>query len=99
MASTICEPGWYVCAVTVTMPADFARELGAPECATYHANGMATRTFGDGLQTFLSEPTKDDEFASRHVRNLQSGLEAVPHSVDSYRITPVYVPPRKRTVA
>ena len=42
---TTCKPGNYTISATVTMPAQTARQLGAPEKARY-SGASATRTFG-----------------------------------------------------
>jgi hypothetical protein len=86
MAETL-KPGWYASTITVTMPADSARELAHPEIATYHGDGTATRTFLGGMQALVEEPVPAADFARRLVLGLMPALEAVSFSVDRFAFT------------
>jgi hypothetical protein len=87
MSDSVYQPGWYTCAVTVTMPADHARSL--PIRARHNGDGTATCTFAPSLQTRLDKPMTGAGFAQAQLDDIQPGLRRVKHTIDSYVITPV----------
>lgn len=83
---TIYQPGTYTISATVTMPAQVARKLGAPEKARYSGD-TATRTFGP---VEIRVPKKSDggQLAARFVASCLAEHPRTNYTIGNFNIKP-----------
>lgn len=78
------KPGNYTISATVTMPAETARKMGAPERAQYSGD-KATRTFGP-VETRVQSATKGDQLAARFVAFCLAEQPGAKYTISSFTI-------------
>ena len=83
---TTYQPGNYKISVTVTMPAETARQLGAPEQAQFNG-ATATRTFGP-VDTWVEKKATGKQLAARFVASCMAEHRKAKYRISSFNITP-----------
>lgn len=84
--ATTYQPGNYTISATVSMSAETARQLGAPEQAQYNG-ATATRTFGP-VEIRVVKKTKGDQLAARFVASCLAEQPKAKYTISSFKIEP-----------
>lgn len=84
---TVYEPGAYSAVIELKLPADIARELGAPDHAIFLEDGNAIRVFGP-IPLRTDKARTHDEFARHFALMDRPELEGREFTIRHFSVEP-----------